>query len=97
MSGMARDLGASKQSASASIQKLVVHGYCARVPDPLDRRQVNVRLTDRGHAAAREITKSSKRIRLALETNIGPEVLTATCNTLRALAIYETEGKGECI
>jgi DNA-binding MarR family transcriptional regulator len=89
MSGVTRDLGVSKQSASASIQKLVVHGYCARVPDALDRRQVNVRLTDRGHAAAREITKASKRIHLALETNVGPEVLSATCVTLRALAIYD--------
>jgi DNA-binding MarR family transcriptional regulator len=48
-------LGLSKQSASQLIDTLVVRDYLERRNDPVDRRRMEVRLTDRGRTAATAI------------------------------------------
>jgi DNA-binding MarR family transcriptional regulator len=45
-------LGLSKQTASQLIDTLVLRGYLERRNDPVDRRRMEVRLTDRGRSAA---------------------------------------------
>jgi DNA-binding MarR family transcriptional regulator len=45
-------LGLSKQAASQLIDTLVLRGYLERRNDPVDRRRMEVRLTDRGRSAA---------------------------------------------
>ncbi len=45
-------LGLSKQAASQLIDTLVLRGYLDRRNDPVDRRRMEVRLTDRGRSAA---------------------------------------------
>ena len=45
-------LGLSKQAASQLIDTLVLREYLERRNDPVDRRRMEVRLTDRGRTAA---------------------------------------------
>jgi DNA-binding MarR family transcriptional regulator len=49
---VAASLGLSKQMASQLIDTLVLREYLERRNDPVDRRRMEVRLTDRGRTAA---------------------------------------------
>jgi DNA-binding MarR family transcriptional regulator len=51
-------LGSSKQAASQLIDTLVLRDYLERRVDPEDRRRMGVRLTGRGHTAARAIQEA---------------------------------------
>jgi DNA-binding MarR family transcriptional regulator len=59
-------LGLSKQAASQLIDTLVLRDYLERRNDPVDRRRMEVRLTDRGRTAAIAIQKAVDGIEAAL-------------------------------
>lgn len=54
--------GVSRQAASQLVENLVATGYVRRIPNPDDRRQVHVALTDRGHDAAEQISDAVAEI-----------------------------------
>ena len=50
--------GLSKGNVSGGVEKLIQKGLLARVPDPLDRRVIHLKLTP----AAREIARATARV-----------------------------------
>jgi DNA-binding MarR family transcriptional regulator len=78
--------GASRQAASQLVDSLVGAGYVARVPDPDDRRKMNVSLTDRGRAAAEVIRMAIEDIDAELDQLVGPRDVQRTRRVLGVLA-----------
>ena len=78
-------LRVSKQAGGAVVDALVVRGYLARAPDPIDRRRLIVTLTLRGSAAANVIRDAVAAIDEALERRVSPEHVAHTRRTLSAL------------
>ena len=80
-------LGLSKQAASQLIDTLVLREYLERRNDPVDRRRMEVRLTDRGRTAAIAIRTAIDGVEAKLGHLISPDEL----HGLRAgLAAYRT-------
>ena len=59
-------LGLSKQAASQLIDTLVLREYLERRNDPVDRRRMEVRLTERGRTAAIAIRTAIDAVEAAL-------------------------------
>ena len=59
-------LGLSKQAASQLIDTLVLRGYLERRNDPVDRRRMEVRLTERGRTAAMAVRTAIDGVETAL-------------------------------
>ncbi len=78
-------LGLSKQAASQLIDTLVLREYLERRTDPVDRRRMEVRLTDRGRTAAIAIQAAIDAIEAALAQLITDEEL---CGLRAGLAAY---------
>jgi DNA-binding MarR family transcriptional regulator len=78
-------LGLSKQMASQVIDTLVLREYLERRSDPVDRRRMEVRLTDRGRTAAIAI----RSVIDSIDAAIGQLVTADELHGLRAgLAAY---------
>jgi DNA-binding MarR family transcriptional regulator len=60
MSEIGRHMGISNPYMTALVNKLIGEGLVERVPDPGDRRVINVRITDAGRDAIKEFTKSTR-------------------------------------
>ena len=56
MSEIGRHMGISKPYMTALVDKLISEGLVERVPDPDDRRVVNVRITDAGKEEIKDFT-----------------------------------------
>jgi DNA-binding MarR family transcriptional regulator len=68
-------LGMSKQAASQLIDTLVLRDYLERRIDPEDRRRMELRLTDRGRAAALAIQAATDAIEAGVAQLITAEQL----------------------
>jgi DNA-binding MarR family transcriptional regulator len=68
-------LGLSKQAASQLIDTLVLREYLERRNDPVDRRRMEVRLTDRGRTAAIAVQMAIDAIEAALSQLITSDEL----------------------
>ena len=80
-------LGLSKQAASQLIDTLVLREYLERRNDPVDRRRMEVRLTERGRTAAIAIRTAID----AVEAGLAPLISADELHGLRAgLAAYRT-------
>src|ERR1700729_1613266 len=80
-------LGLSKQSASQLIDTLVLREYLERRNDPVDRRRMEVRLTDRGRTAAIALRTAIDGV----EAELGRLISADELHGLRAgLAAYRT-------
>jgi DNA-binding MarR family transcriptional regulator len=78
-------LGLSKQTASQVIDTLVLREYLERRNDPVDRRRMEVRLTDRGRSAALAIRSATE----AIDLTVGQLITADELHGLRAgLAAY---------
>ena len=78
-------LGLSKQAASQLIDTLVLREYLERRNDPVDRRRMEVRLTDRGRTAAIAIRTATD----AIDATIAQLITADELHGLRAgLAAY---------
>lgn len=60
MSEIGRHMGISKPYMTALVNKLISERLVERVPDPGDRRVINVRITDAGRDAIKEFMKSTR-------------------------------------
>jgi DNA-binding MarR family transcriptional regulator len=85
-------LGVSKQAASQLVDTLVLRGYVERIPDPDDRRRVNVGLTTRGRSAAREIRDAVESIDAALLERVSVQDVAVTRRVLGRLAELADDG-----
>jgi DNA-binding MarR family transcriptional regulator len=73
----------TKQAMNYLLGQMQQLGYLTRDDDPDDQRFKRVRLTERGHAAARTIRESVAQIEAGLEQEFGP----AQFDQLRQLLI----------
>jgi len=60
MSMIGGHMGVSKPYMTALVDELIDEGLVERVPDPGDRRVVNVRITEDGKAEIKDFTKSAR-------------------------------------
>jgi DNA-binding MarR family transcriptional regulator len=83
----------SKQAASQVIDTLVLREYLERRNDPVDRRRMEVRLTDRGRTAAAAVRTATDGVDAALARLITPDELHGMRAGLAAYrAIHERSG-----
>lgn len=57
---LAEQMGISASAASQQVDKLVESDLLLRNDDPLDRRRLNLELSERGHRATGEISRASR-------------------------------------
>ncbi len=91
---MVASLGLSKQTASQLIDTLVLREYLERRNDPVDRRRMEVRLTDRGRSAAIAIRSATE----AIDSAVAQMITVDELHGLRAgLAAYRGihDGSGD--
>ena len=69
------NLGMSKQAASQLIDTLVLREYLERRSDPVDRRRMEIRLTDRGRGAATAIHAAIGDVDAAVTRSISRDEL----------------------
>jgi DNA-binding MarR family transcriptional regulator len=93
---LVRDLGVSRQTAGQLVDTLVARGYLDRVPDPADRRQLIVSLTERGRAAAEVQGAARDAIDVDLLTRIGPEAVAVARRALGTLIEMRRAAEGDC-
>jgi len=92
--GITRELGVSKQAAGRLVDTLVVRGYLERSPDPDDRRQLTVALTDRGRLAAEASRRAVRTVDTELAARVGDEWVTRARAVLGALVAMGTDRAG---
>src|SRR6202012_1185195 len=82
---LVKELQGSKQAAGQLVDTLVLRGYLQRTPDPGDRRQLTVTLTERGQAAAAAQAVARKKIDAELLRHRGAKEINSMRKTLAAL------------
>lgn len=92
---MIRGLGVSRQAASQLLDTLVLRAYLTREINPEDRRRMDVKLTDRGRAAAAVIRAAVERVDRELAEMIGPSELAGLRSGLLALAAIRERTQGD--
>jgi len=60
MSMIGRHMGVSKPYMTALVDELINEGLVERVPDPDDRRVVNIRITHAGRQETKDFTRSAR-------------------------------------
>ncbi|MFY9605882.1 MAG: MarR family transcriptional regulator [Thermoplasmata archaeon] len=73
MSEIGRHIGVSKPYMTALVNKLISEGLVERVPDPGDRRVVNVRITDAGRDAVKQLTRRTRETVIKNLSSLDPE------------------------
>ena len=63
----------TKQAVNYLLAQLEERGYLTREPDPEDQRSKRIRLTERGHSAARIIRKLVREVEADWEKQLGEE------------------------
>ena len=86
---------ASKQAASKLVDSLVMRGYVDRVPAQEDRRRMNVVLTERGRAAAREVRAAIDDVDARFIEAVGQRDAYRMRQLLAVLAALDDDGGPE--
>ena len=63
----------TKQAVNYLLAQLEERGYLTREADPADQRSKRVRLTERGHSAARTIRRIVREVETDWENQLGRE------------------------
>ena len=98
LSGLAKKRRVSLQSMSELVQVLVERGWIVRTPDPKDRRQSLLSLTDQGRAHYERAQAQTLERLVPLMAKLAPDELTAVrmaLPALRRVLIQEDEDGGE--
>jgi len=73
-------------SPSRLVDRLVTAGLVRREPDPVDRRQVTLSLTNQGRRTARQITRAEERLYDVIDAHTEGQPVDQALMLLRALA-----------
>ncbi len=66
---IARQLGIEAPSVTRKVQELETKGLLSRIPDPVDKRAANIKLTDKGRDQINRLQAARReRLRLLLRT-----------------------------
>lgn len=93
LSVLIEGLRISKQAAGQLVDTLVMRGYLERQVDPVDRRRLVIRLTERGAAAAAVQGKAREAVDAKLAERVSTEDIAATRRTLAALIDIAIEAR----
>lgn len=80
-----KELALSKQAASQLIDTLVERGYLLRSTDSLDRRRINLDLTEEGKMVAAISRSAVEAVDAELLADVGAEYISITKRTLAVL------------
>lgn len=83
---LARRLGVSPATCTATVDRLVEHGYVVRRPSQTDRRQVALIVTAKGHRTLEAIWRRFDASLRDVLYGIPPENVAVTAETLRSIA-----------
>ena len=83
---LARRLGVTPATCTASVDQLVELGYVVRRPSPSDRRQIVLVVTPKGHRTLETVWRSFDTSLRAALVGIPPEDIATTARTLRTIA-----------
>lgn len=83
---LARRLGVSPATCTASVDQLVAFGYVVRRPSPSDRRQVLLAVTPKGRRALDSVWRGFDRSLRDVLRGIPFEDVRVTARTIRAIA-----------
>jgi DNA-binding MarR family transcriptional regulator len=86
-------LDTTKQAASKLADAMTRDGFLERFPDPVDRRQIRLRLAPRGEKVRRRAIATSRAIERELQRAVGPRQVKALRRGLETLLV--TNGAGE--
>jgi DNA-binding MarR family transcriptional regulator len=81
---LARLLDVSKQAAIKVVDEMEVRGFVVRKPDPLDRRQKILHLSEKGWTVRRAALRASRQMERELRAKIGDADVGALRRTLLA-------------
>lgn len=84
-------IGVSKQAIAAIAADLEQAGYITRDPDPVDRRQVILRLTPQGEELLRESTASVRDLEASIREILGENDFRLMDDTLHAMYLQVAE------
>jgi DNA-binding MarR family transcriptional regulator len=85
LEALIKQLAVSKQAAGQLVDTLVAQDYITRVPDEIDRRRMNIILTERGKLAASASRSAVDKVEADLLHDVGETHLRNTRTTLIAL------------
>lgn len=85
---IAGTLGTSKQNVTRLVNYMVKSGYLSRMPGQIDRRNVNIEITNKGLLAMQKNTINSNRYFLELFKNFSEAEIKTLRQTLEKLAGY---------
>ncbi len=92
-SEIARRLDCEQPTVANTLRRMERDGLVKTGPDPSNRRQVLIRLTERGRSLERPLTAEAQTINEAAAAKIFASDLDAFCRTIRLL--IEGLGRGE--
>lgn len=95
ISALAKKRRVTLQSMSELVQALVERGWVARQPDPRDRRQSLLQLTDEGRRHYEQATHYTLRSLVPLMAQLSPEEMAAIRIALPALRRVLTQEEGK--
>lgn len=84
----ARAAGISKATLSGVVQTLAARGWLDRAIDPLDRRQVNLTVTDEGARLVQEVFPKFEALLTRMVEGMTPEQLGAMRSSLVELIVH---------
>jgi DNA-binding MarR family transcriptional regulator len=83
---LARRLGVTPATCTASVDQLVELGYVARRPSVQDRRQIELRVTPKGHRALEGVWRNFDGALKEVLVGLPPADVTVTARTLATIA-----------
>ena len=95
ISKLAEVFGVSAAAATQFITKMSMHGYVVREENPQDRRQVMVRISDKGKATVKEAQAEFMETMSGLLDYLGEEDSLKMNAIIEKIAEYFNQGKQE--
>jgi DNA-binding MarR family transcriptional regulator len=89
-----RWMGVTKQAVGQTVDTLVLRGYLERSQEPLDRRRVNLTLTERGREAGRVARSAIEQVDRKLRDRVGARKVADARATLTALIELDLNVRG---
>lgn len=86
--GIAAQLGITPGSLTAAINVLERKGYVQRIPDPRDRRRVQISLTSRGQAADEGHQRIHQQLVAAVTSDLNEEETAILLRALQSVAEF---------
>jgi DNA-binding MarR family transcriptional regulator len=85
MSEIGKHMGASKPYMTHLVNKLIADGFVERIPDPNDRRVVNVTITEEGRKAVKAFMKQVRTNVMRNLSSLDPKDISSLRESMRLI------------